>query len=261
MALKDLIHYWNDSVLTLFNPITRTKKNITFNKSIHRYADSISVGSRIFIMGGYNSSVSNEVYEVSFKSHTFIQKEPMLVLKYNHTLCKSHVCIYSIGGYNKSSLNDCEKYSITQNSWTTLATLQTERHRSAVFTFCNSQIYCLGGINNGSCIISIEKLDINESNQWEYVYVLNIMNPRQCLHGIQIGNEVIVFGSGEVGSGKECYAIDIAGTKCTRMNDLEVSSEFWSCSAPLYYNKYVYGIDYLRRIHIYSLADKKWKVI
>ena len=69
---KVLIHYWKGNVVTLYDPIAKTKKDVTLNKSINVYADSISVGNRIFIIGGYPAS--SEMQEVDFKSNTLIKR-------------------------------------------------------------------------------------------------------------------------------------------------------------------------------------------
>ena len=74
-----LIHYMKGNVVTLFDPITKKKKNVTLNKGINICADSISVGNRIFIIGGYPAS--SEMHEIDFKSNTLIQKKSMITPK------------------------------------------------------------------------------------------------------------------------------------------------------------------------------------
>jgi len=141
-----LIHYWKDNVVTLFDPITKTKKNITLDKSINDQADSISVGNRIFIIGGY-SPASSEMHEVDFKSNTLIQKKSMITPKCYHTLCNANDFIYSIGGNDGStSISNCEKYSMSQNNWKALPALQTARYGCAAFTLNDTHIYCLCGL-------------------------------------------------------------------------------------------------------------------
>ena len=154
-----LIHYIKGNVVTLYDPITKTKKNVTLNKSINSNADSISVGNRIFIIGA--SPASSEMHEVDFKNNTLIQKKSMLTPKCSHTLCNANDFIYSIGGYNDStSISDCEKYSMSQNNWKALPALQTARCGCAAFTLNDTHIYCLCGSNNGTYLNSMEMMSV-----------------------------------------------------------------------------------------------------
>ena len=122
------------NVITLFNPISKTKKKVTLNKSINGNADSISVGNRIFIIGGY--PVTGEMYEVDFQNNLLIQKETMLTPKHDHTLCYANDFIYSIGGHNGlTTVSNYEKYSVDQNNWKALPALQTARRLCAAFTW------------------------------------------------------------------------------------------------------------------------------
>jgi len=95
---KPLIHYWKDNVITLFDPITKTKKMVILDKSINHEATSISVGNKIFLIGG--SPCISDMHEVDFVSNTLIPKKSMLTPKYHHTLCNANDYIYSIGGFN-----------------------------------------------------------------------------------------------------------------------------------------------------------------
>ena len=256
-----IIYYWKGNVVTLFDPITKAKKNITLSKNINTYADSISVGNRIYIIGGY-SPTSNEMNEVDFKNNSLIQKKSMLTPKCLHTLCSANDYIYSVGGYNNASISDCEKYSISKDNWKALPTLQTARRLCAAFTFNDTLLYCLYGYNESNTNLdSMEMMSVAEYGKWEYVNVSNMYSPRWGVHGIQISdNEAIVFG-GNI-DGIECYVFCMMnGVSCKRVGDLAVSSEFYACASPAFDGSYVYDSDYNRRIHIYSIANKKWGIV
>ena len=253
-----LIHFRKYNLLTMLDPKSKTKKTITLNKSINDCADSISIGNRIFFIGGFNSG---EMYEIDFKKNTLIEKQSMLIPKYAHTLCNVAQYIYSIGGCYHLALNDSEKYSICQNNWRALPTLQTARCACAAFTFNDAHIYCSCGNNDsGTHLNSMEKLGLKEGCKWEYISVSNIFSPRGNVHGIQIGdNEVIVYGGYTV----ECYVLHLGNRiiECKRVGDMTVASDFYCCASPVFDGTNVYACERYRRIHMYSMADMKWLVV
>ena len=122
-----------------------------------------------------------------------------------------------------TSISDCEKYSMTQNNWKALPTLQTARYGCAAFAFNNSHTYCLCGFNSVSNtrLNSVEMMRVIECSKWAYVKVVS----------------------------------------CKRMGDLAVACMFYECASPVYDESYVYDSDYNRRLHRYSMMTKKWEMI
>ena len=262
---KKLIHYWLDDVITLFDPIENKKKEIKLARTIASGSNSISVGNKIFIVGGFPATIEkNEMYELNLISNKLIQKTPMLKPKYHNTLCSANKYIYSVGGYDGlTSINNCEKYLISYDIWMPLPALKTERYGCAAFTFNDAYIYSLCGVNHsGMHINSVEKLILN-CGKWEYVEILNMFSPRSSLYGIQIsGNEAIVYG-GFYGIWKrECYVLCMEGAaECKRICDLTEDSVFVSCAAPVFDGLYVFNSDNKKVIHIYSIVDKMWTAV
>ena len=227
---------------------------------IYGDSDSISVRNKIYIIGG---PASREMYEVDFKNNKLIQMESMLTPKYRHALCHAKNCIYSIGGYNDTkSLKDCEKYSIVQNNWRTLPKLRSARRLCAAFTFNDTYLYCLCG--HGICgrLNSMEMKNI-EYGEWIYVNVLNMLSPRDCIHGIQLNkNEVIVFGGNDISRMDDCYILNMVGAiECRRACDLWIKSAFRHSASPVNDGVYVYGCDVEGSIHIYSMKSKRWTCV
>jgi len=76
---------------------------------INLYAESIAVGNRIFVAGGYNPSIDN-VYEIDIKTCTFIEKAHLLQKTHHFSLCNANDSIYLIGGElpKQSHSSDCE---------------------------------------------------------------------------------------------------------------------------------------------------------
>jgi len=115
-------------------------------KSVSNNSDSISIGNRIFCLGGY-SPVVDDVNEISFTGDV-IAKAPMLAKKYAHSLCDHLNMIYATGGYNGSTwMKNCERYSVANNSWEKLPDMIVERvfHGSCIHN--NQYLYTMYGNN------------------------------------------------------------------------------------------------------------------
>ena len=85
---------------------------------------------------------------------------------------------------------------------------------------------------------------------------------RTHVNAIQISNnEVLVFG----GFSEKCESFILlimeSIVTCTRDADLEKGANFSYSSAPIFNGEEVFAGDSSRNINIYSLNEKKWKVI
>ena len=151
---------------------------------------------------------------------------------------------------------------MSQNNWKALPALQTARCECAAFTLNDVLIYCLCGYNSISGDLNtMEIMSVKSGSKWDYVNVTNMFSARAGIHGLQMSeNEVIVFGANP--SNSECYVLCIKKTVISvRVADLAEGSVFFMCASPLLDGVCVYGSDYNRRIHIYSLANKNWEMI
>ena len=258
------IHTWDSNVVALFNPNTKEKKVITFDNDcvIANFADSIEFEKRIFVMG--NEYCSTGVYEINVLGKKKIKKANMIMGKHGHSLCKTQYDIYSIGGSkHKENLNECEKYSVSEDKWYSLPNLLEVRYRCAAFTYNNIEVYALAGNGSSWNLNTMEKMVINNSKGWEIVNISNPLSPRRNLHGIQIRkNEVLIFGGYDKDRLSDCYTLTIdENVECRKTCDLVLSGMFFATSAPVCDNECMYGVDYQRNIHIYSLEDNKWSVV
>ena len=128
----NIVHLWGGSTITTYDTVSDTKESITLDKPINQYADSISIGTRIYFLGG-NCPLSADVFEANLVSKKLIIKMPMLCKKFGHSLCSKNNSIYSIGGGNGAqSYTDCEVYNVASNSWEGLAELAEAKRYAAV---------------------------------------------------------------------------------------------------------------------------------
>ena len=244
--------------IVFFNKTTQLKTTIVLSADLPQSTDSISYGGRIFIIGGYTSGVSDVVYEVNILTKKFIKKSPMLCKKYAHSLCISNNEIYSIGGFQQTNIDDCQKYNVAKNKWTQLPHLNFTRDFSAAFSFNNKKVYSLGGHSTAGILNSMESVCVSAPVSWENEVISNAFASRYGLHAIQISNsEVLVFGGG-IESYKMKINNSIMIKECANM----VSSDlFYESVAPVYDGKNVYGVDSGGNIHIYSIKKDSWSII
>ena len=147
------------------------KRTVTIDKSMKQGAASISHANKIFIIGGWEPA-SDETYEVDVNKGKAIEKGLMLCKKGHASFCQRYTEIYSIGGWNGSSLNDCEKYSIYLDRWSALPNLNTSVCELAAFMFNLHYIYAICGFTNAASNI-VEKLTLSENSKWEYITMTN----------------------------------------------------------------------------------------
>lgn len=229
---------------------------------INYFADSVSAGKRIFIMGGVGPT--DEVFEADVKNRVMIEKKHMLCNKYRHTLFHADAHIYSIGGYDgSSSLNDCEKYDVLENQWCLLPTLCTSRFFSAVFIRSNC-VFAFCGFTGRERMNTMERLKLSSCDKWE---ILNVSTPpsvRYGMHGISICDGAIVFGGyDDDGRCKGCYLLRARGEEwdCSQLNQLADSAFFCHSVAPVFDGSCVYATDRGWNIHVLNESEKKWELV
>ena len=192
-----IVHYCinGSQNITLYDVSAKSKRAITVDKVINRGAESISHGLKIFIIGG-NEPLSNTNYELSINENKLVERRPMFLKKYAHSLCIAGDNIYSIGGNDSTFVSDCQKYSIIKNEWNYLPKLITDRGFCASFSFNGNEIYAMGGNSRSGITQTTEKINILNPLKWENVNISNPMIAKCGIHGIQISiNEVLIFGN------------------------------------------------------------------
>jgi hypothetical protein len=101
----------------------------------------------------------------------------MLLKRYGHSMIFLNGSIYAIGGFSHKDLPNevpvtlasCEKYSILENQWSYVSTMNEARSFGSAVTLENQFIYMLGGLHDFNVLQTIEKYDSLADN-WVSVY-------------------------------------------------------------------------------------------
>jgi N-acetylneuraminic acid mutarotase len=80
-------------------------------------------------------------------------------------MCSDENYVYLIGGMEGDKCkNDCYRYNPKDNSWSTLASMNSERNQAGIVYF-NDKIYVFGGSTLNRCLSSCEILTLS-TNTW-----------------------------------------------------------------------------------------------
>ena len=262
-ALPPLIHYAKYDAINVYNPYNHTKLIFSLNTKINSYAATISFNQRIFIIGGYIKSPTNQVYEASFTPNKLINKEPMHCCKLLHSLCYSGNKIYSVGGFNSQEYASNELYQVIQNKWVLLPNLNSPAGHICVFEFNNKYIYAYGGITfTNQNLNRIEKLSILHPKDWEILHISPELPMRRAVNALQISNnEVLLIGGidNRVTEANNVLTIMNSNARWGWHSNLEFESYFCYSSNPVLLNGSIYAADSYRDLHVY--CNKQWTSI
>lgn len=96
-------------------------------------------------------------------------KADMITGRRNSAIARLSDHVYVIGGFGDAYLSSCERYSITENTWTAVESMNELRSTATACTLQNKFIYTFGGFN-GKGLDSIEKYDA-EKDTWTILEV------------------------------------------------------------------------------------------
>eukprot|EP00826_Nyctotherus_ovalis_P038157 TRINITY_DN3560_c0_g1_i1.p1 TRINITY_DN3560_c0_g1~~TRINITY_DN3560_c0_g1_i1.p1 ORF type:complete len:393 (+),score=74.12 TRINITY_DN3560_c0_g1_i1:39-1217(+) len=144
--------------------------NIQANKllpciTVPKWCTIVQVAGKVFISGGYNPII-NALYEFKETTKTLTSRQGMKHAKYDHRAEAVFANEFIIvGGHNgTSSIPHCDAYSIIQNKWTALPSLNKSRHNTATALLSSRYLYAIGGCNTNG---EIEVLDVVERSAWK----------------------------------------------------------------------------------------------
>lgn len=210
--------------------------------TIPKYSHALKVGDNIYINGGIgddsNVITDNGVIE-TLKDLTYIQKlASMTVAKAYHTQVElSDNEIVSIGGVdNKYTIDDCEKYSIKENVWEKMPSLQEKKKyvSATVWTGRDSKaIYVFGGVIGKECVNSIECLKVfpTLASEWDYIEISTTTYPESYCSGVFATKDSILLFGGSGNVEKNIYKFDILKRSITLChNKLPVPGSFRNTS-------------------------------
>jgi hypothetical protein len=235
---------------------------IDMDKEFNKKVESISIGNLIYAVGGKSSTSSeslNTMLEVNINTKKIAEKCPLLIKKYNHSMCELSEFIYSVGGINGLYITDVEKYDIMKDNWVSLPNMITPRGSAGVFTFNRIYLFALAGYNDNGNVNTLERLFIPSPNCWEMIAMSFPFPLRNSLHTIQISDSgVIAFGS--YSRSKETFILNISDTSVglVKSGNLAKGGKFHKSCTPTIINSRVYSVDANKGLHVYSIVDGKW---
>lgn len=125
-----------------------------------------------------NSFPSSMFFELTPKTITKpVKRKNMLLKRFGHNLVYLNGVVYALGGFSHKDLPNevpvtlasCERYSIHDNSWNYVSTMNEPRAFASVVTLDNQYIYIMGGMHDFNILQTIEKYD-SVSDAWLSVY-------------------------------------------------------------------------------------------
>ncbi|CAG9321728.1 unnamed protein product [Blepharisma stoltei] len=267
---------WNSPNVYQFDEIVKDWKIVTLNninefKGYERQHWGFPTNSRlvnlqdgsIMIVGGKdpnNGKSRRDTFQVFPNSGVILRKGSMLEGRAAHCLIYRYGYVYAMGGI--PSGNTCERYSIQQDSWVPITSLNIARCEASACTFNNEKfMLIIGGLPENAAGNSIERYSF-EFNRWQLLELRLpnvVINPalyqvsptKLAIFGGRISDNVFIFET-EGYSGNETEEL-------LRLYQVDLLPRKVKCLYPVTYR---YGrnvlyilcerVDSLPDIHIYD---------
>ena len=155
--------------------------NSAYDGTLKYMASCATPDRKIYLSGGCftsNAYPSSMCFELSTKViNKPLKKKNMLLKRYGHNLIYLNGNIYAVGGFSHKDLPNevpvtlatCEKYSIQENLWSYVSTMNEARAFHSSVALENQFIYVFGGLHDFTVLQTIEKYD-TISDQWVSLY-------------------------------------------------------------------------------------------
>ena len=157
----------------------------------------------IIITGGEDAhhAILQDVYHYNSQSGIIRRLPNMLQARKCHSILYSNSSIYVVGGIPHGST--CEKYSITDNTWSTLNSCEVARYNSSLVLAQNQEwMYLIGGIPQATAGYTIERYNF-QKDRWETLSI-RLRQP-VVLPGLwSERNRILILGGGC----KEVYSLE-----------------------------------------------------
>lgn len=170
-----------------FGSLKWEKMKYDYNQSAYsgnlRYVGGcVTQTGAIYVTGGSMVS-SGDAINTCFEARVsspgkFIRKKSLLNKRYAHASVALNGYIYALGGFDNrdadgippNTLDFCERYSIHENKWYHMNSMNEARAFAGVSTVGDQFIYLFGGFHDYDVLQSIEKYDTIIDN-WVTLYV------------------------------------------------------------------------------------------
>ena len=134
--------------------------NATYDGSLRYMSSCASLDKKLYLTGGCfvsNSQPSSACFELNAKTATKpLKKKNMLLKRYAHSSVFFNGCVFALGGFSHTDLPNevpvtlasCERFSVIDNAWTYVSTMNEARAFTAAVTFESQFIYVFGGLHD-----------------------------------------------------------------------------------------------------------------
>jgi len=217
----------------------------------------LQMKNHVFITGGgFNlSCLQNSLFEYNENDDKFEQKACMFYAKGMHRMILiNDYYFWTIGGINvPKALNVCEEYSIRDNIWKLLPTLNYSRVSPGA-VLSGSYVYAIGGADS---LNSIERIDLLEKNEWENVKIKSCtLNFTKTPAAFLISPFQIMIFKGDITDSVGIYDILSATVKKSEFYKAK-PDEYWT-STPVISKGIVYIFGNLKGyLHNFNFVTKK----
>ncbi|MDR3679677.1 MAG: kelch repeat-containing protein [Flavipsychrobacter sp.] len=215
----------------------------------------LQIGKRIFVSGGSNP-VSNTLSEFSEETQSLVGKLPMNYARYYHTaIAVSDDQFMTIGGYNGGAFfSCCEEYSIRDNTWKMISSLNQARCSAAAALFDDSAyLYVIGGVGNNNVI---ERMNMKEKRVWERVALCVAaevpLNDYSAAFPIST-DEIMLL----VGSNKTDYGIYNIKAGTIKKHSQSLKPEYYYANGVCMIKRTAYIMGAYGHLHICKIVAKK----
>jgi N-acetylneuraminic acid mutarotase len=158
------------------------QKESAYSGNMRYTSGCVTINGLIYITGGSLVS-SGEAVNSVFESRVnapgrFIRKKNMLNKRYAHACVNLNGYIYCLGGFDNrdadgvapNTLDYCERFSVHENKWSHMCSMNEARAFAGVSTVGDQFIYLFGGFHDYDVLQSIEKHDA-VLDTWVTLYV------------------------------------------------------------------------------------------
>ena len=233
-------------------------RKLAMSAIVPRECTVTQINKYIFITGGYNPII-NKCSEVFDTTKEIINKAPMKYSRYGHRAEPISVNEFIVMGGNNdtTTLSECEEYSIIDDEWKKIPSLNKPRYWHASVFMNERFLYVIGGCNTNR---EIELLDVEEKKVWISVPIsVNELKYDACIAAFPISKSeiMILCGDGSFETG-----IFNIREKKIKMCDLSLRPDnyYYNPACTIENNVYIIGASY-GHIRIYNIDEKKFDEI
>lgn len=232
-------------------------KKIALCADVPQCCSVLQTGKWIFISGGGDNLVVDTLSEFIERTQSLVSKAPMKYSTRCHTMIAvSPLQFMTIGGYNgHACIVYCEGYSIEQNTWKAMPSLNQARCGAcAALSGDYAYLYAIGGPDSNDII---ERLYMNEKKVWEKVALSSEaevpFNSYSAAFPISI-DEIMIFAGN---NSADCGIFNVkTGTVKKYTQSTKADSYYWNSVCIIAGDAYIMSSD-STHIHIYRAVAKK----